>query len=316
MIQKPIIIPVASGKGGVGKSILAANLGIALANKSFKTIAIDLDLGGSNLYTYLGMKNTYPGIGDYLREKNKLENYLVPTGIDNLSFMAGEGRTPFLANIHYAQKNKLLKELVKLNADYILLDLGAGTSFNTLDFFGLANNGLIVTSFEITGILNTLSFIKNYLYRKIKFEVNKKTIISKALSQAYKESSENEVLTIRKIIELISGFDKEMAEKIKNLLRNFKPRIIFNMGDSRDELKILDNIETGIVKNLSLNVEYFGFIHFDNNLRLSLKNREVFLSKYFDSIASIDIQRIADKIIRSKNKFNPNSTKDLLNEVD
>lgn len=316
MIQKPFIIPVASGKGGVGKSIIAANLGIALANKSFKTIAIDLDLGGSNLYTYLGMKNTYPGIGDYLREKNKLENYLVQTGIKNLSFLPGEGRTTFLANIHYAQKNKLLKELVKLDADYILLDLGAGTSFNTLDFFGLANNGLIVTSFEIPGILNTLSFIKNYLYRKIKFEVNKNTIVSKAINHAYKKSNENEALTIRKIIELISGFDKEMAENIKNLLRSFKPRILFNMGDSRDELKILDNIEKGIVKNLSLNVEYFGFLHFDDNLRLSIKNKEVFLSKYIDSIASVDIHRIADKIIRSENKFNPDSIRSLISEID
>lgn len=314
MKQKPCIIPIASGKGGVGKSIITANLAIALASKSLKIIAVDLDLGGANLYTYLGMKNTYKGIGDFLREKDKLKNFLVPTAYKNLSFLPGEGRTTFLANIHYAQKKKLIKELLNLDADCILLDLGAGTSFNTLDFFNLANNGLIITTFETPGILNTLSFIKNYLFRRIKFAVSKNTLLTQTLNNAYKNSNENEALTIRGIIELISEHNKEMAEEIKNLLRNFKPRIVFNQGDSKDELKMLDSIEKAIVKNLSLNVDYFGFIHFDNNMRLSIKNREVLLEKYPNSTASIDIFNLADNIINSKNKFNPNSITDLMRE--
>ncbi len=55
------IIPIASGKGGVGKTIFTANLGIALANKGKTVIAIDLDLGSSNLHTCLGIKNRHPG---------------------------------------------------------------------------------------------------------------------------------------------------------------------------------------------------------------------------------------------------------------
>jgi flagellar biosynthesis protein FlhG len=62
----PVIIPIASGKGGVGKSFLTANLAMALAAMGHRVIAVDLDLGGSNLHTFLGLANRYPGIGDFI----------------------------------------------------------------------------------------------------------------------------------------------------------------------------------------------------------------------------------------------------------
>ena len=127
-----IIIPVASGKGGVGKSFISANLAIALAELGHKVIAVDLDFGGANLHSFLGLSNRNPGIGDFLQARiAELDELLVPSDIPNLQFLSGDGKTPFMANIAYAQKIKLISRLKKLPADYILLDLGAGSSFNT-----------------------------------------------------------------------------------------------------------------------------------------------------------------------------------------
>ena len=67
--EDKVIIPVAGGKGGVGKSILAANLAMALAQAGHETIAVDLDLGGSNLHSYLGISNTFAGVGDFLIDR-------------------------------------------------------------------------------------------------------------------------------------------------------------------------------------------------------------------------------------------------------
>ncbi|MCK7483987.1 MAG: P-loop NTPase [Candidatus Moduliflexus flocculans] len=57
------LIPIASGKGGVGKTVLAANLGVCLAALGRTVVLADLDLGGANLHTCLGVKNRNPGIG-------------------------------------------------------------------------------------------------------------------------------------------------------------------------------------------------------------------------------------------------------------
>jgi Mrp family chromosome partitioning ATPase len=63
------IIPIASGKGGVGKSFVSSNLAIALAQKGHRVIAVDLDFGGANLHSFLGLANRYPGIGDFLQAR-------------------------------------------------------------------------------------------------------------------------------------------------------------------------------------------------------------------------------------------------------
>ena len=67
MTEATTIIPVAGGKGGVGKSFVTANLAVALAQRGHRTIAVDLDLGNSNLHSLLGLENRYPGVGEYLR---------------------------------------------------------------------------------------------------------------------------------------------------------------------------------------------------------------------------------------------------------
>ena len=163
-----IIIPIASGKGGVGKSFLAANLSIALAKLGKKVIAADLDFGGSNLHTCFGMHNTHPGIGDYLRARyGKLEDLLVKTNTDNLQFLAGDARSPFMANMHHAQKLRLVQNIRQLNCEFLILDLGSGSTFNTLDFFGMTRLGLLVTTPEHTSIMNMLTFLKLFAFRII-----------------------------------------------------------------------------------------------------------------------------------------------------
>ena len=84
------ILPIASGKGGVGKSAISLNLAIALAQLGKKVILCDFDFGGANLHTMLGHKNNKPGLGHFI---NKLEDHIEPliqkTAVKNLGFIAG-----------------------------------------------------------------------------------------------------------------------------------------------------------------------------------------------------------------------------------
>lgn len=312
MATQAQIIPVASGKGGVGKSFLSANLAIGIARRSFKTIAVDLDLGGSNLYSYLGMTNDNPGLGDYFREKKALRDYVVKTGLENLEFIPGEGRTTFMANLNYLQKKKLIRELSKLNAAYIILDLGAGTTYNTLDFFDLANNGIVVSSFEVPAVMNTLTFLKNCLFRKISSHFRNEFLIYDKLNTAMKESSNENPLSIKDLIEMVTEINTSKAEEMKELLRKFNPRILFNMVSSKEELELVKKVDQGIVKNLSLSVEYFGIVRYSAEVKNSIFKREVFYNKYIENIAHTDINTIVSKIVSNKNIIEPNSMENML----
>lgn len=315
MDKKAQIIPVASGKGGVGKSIFTANLAAVLAKKNKKVIAIDLDLGGSNLYSYLGLNNINPGIGDYFREKKPLQEYLVKTPYEYLFFLPGEGRTPFLANIQYAQKIKLLKEIKKLEADYVILDLGAGTTFNTLDFFGLVKDGIIMTTFEYPAIMNTLTFMKNFLFRIILQLVKQNYTITKALKDVYKETSEENPVTYEVLRNIIAKHDSQLAQSVDEIYKSYTPKVIFNFGKAPEDLRVVEKIDVSIKKNLSLNVFYFGYIPYDEKINESVNVKKLFVKVYEDSLATGLFNNIADKFINNINGNIESSKKDLVHET-
>lgn len=137
------ILPIASGKGGVGKSLVAANLSIALAQSGKKVVLADLDLGASNLHLILGVRAVQQGIGTFLTNAEiEFEEVILPTDYPNLRFIPGDAEIPGMANLKSSQKAKLIRKLRTIEADYIIIDLGAGTSYNTLDFFFPVLEGL------------------------------------------------------------------------------------------------------------------------------------------------------------------------------
>ena len=118
------IIAVAGAKGGVGKSVFAANLAVYLSTKGFKTVIIDLDLGGANVHLYLG-KNFLlkQNINDFLKKRvNTLEEIKVKS--DYGPYLIGGSSSELgTANIEFMKKMRLIKAIGNIDADYVILDL-------------------------------------------------------------------------------------------------------------------------------------------------------------------------------------------------
>ncbi len=140
------IIPVASGKGGVGKSLLSANLSIALGQAGKKVILADIDLGASNLHLVLGHQAPKNGLGTFLTGASSFEDIIAKTDYENVSFIPGDSEIPGITSIKTSQKRLLINKLIQSEADYVILDLGAGTHLNILDFFLLSPRGIIITA--------------------------------------------------------------------------------------------------------------------------------------------------------------------------
>lgn len=261
MNVNPIIIPVAGGKGGVGKSLITTNLALSFAKLGYKTIVADLDLGGSNLHSYLGLSNQHPGVGDFLYEKGShLDQFLVTTNLPNLSFLAGDGLSPFLANMGYFQKIRLMKEIRKLSADFVFLDLSAGSTFNTLDFFNMSQDGLIVTTPDYSSIMNFMVFLKNLSLRTVIQEVKSDYKAKTFVDEAKKITMRDKDATIDKLIAGIAKVSPGAADKAVKRLKDIKPRLIVNMTRDSEELDFLQKVIESVSKRLSINIEYLGSI--------------------------------------------------------
>ena len=155
------IIAVGGAKGGVGKSMLSANLAVGLALLGQKVVLADLDLGGADVHLYTGVKSLAKTWNDFLDKKvDSIKDILTPTAFKGLSLIGGDSSKLGSANLPYSQKLKIVRHLKELETDYLVIDLGGNTTYNGLDFFLLAEQKIVVSGTEPASVLDSYTFIK------------------------------------------------------------------------------------------------------------------------------------------------------------
>lgn len=154
------VIAVTSGKGGVGKSNIVVNLGLALARMGQKVLLIDADLGLANLDILLGLTPRFT-IHDLLSLRRTISEVMVE-GPEGLKILPASSGIPELADLDKEQKMFLLNELDEYseNLDIVLIDTGAGISRNVLFFNIAALERIVVANNEPTSITDAYALIK------------------------------------------------------------------------------------------------------------------------------------------------------------
>ena len=314
------IIPIASGKGGTGKTILAANLGIALAKKGKTVIVIDLDLGSSNLHTCLGIKNQHPGIGNFIYKKGvPLESLIVKTDIDRLYFIPGDSLLPGTANLQYFVKQKLIKGIQNLVADYILLDLGAGSSYNIVDFFLISRTGLLITTPETTSILSAYAFLKTTMFRMLFRSYPSKSKERELIHNFLTEKLEGTDNSFLSLAGLLGDIDPESGKHAREQIEGFYPRIVLNIGRNKQAITLGPRLRQICKKNIGINMEYIGYIEYTEQVSASIINRTPLVLSSPNSQFGHSLNTIAGNLLHIGYQDKPalyDSDKDIKNLTD
>jgi flagellar biosynthesis protein FlhG len=270
---------IGGGKGGVGKSLVTANVSICLALMGHKVVALDLDLGGANLHSCLGVPVPEKTLSDYLNKKARsLSDLLTPTPIENLSLISGAQDEVGMANLKQVQKSKIISRLSELDADYILLDLGAGTTYNTLDFFLTADKGLLVSLPEPTSIENTYRFLKSYFHRKLKLMeefLDFGPVIDKALNSKMSENS-----APAQLINTVISIDPLKGRMLKSEIEKLCPKLIINQVRTQSDVDI--GVSMGLIckKYFGISLDFVGFLDYDAAVWQSVRKRRPLLLEF------------------------------------
>jgi flagellar biosynthesis protein FlhG len=308
------IIPIASGKGGVGKSLLAANLGVAFAQAGQRAILADLDLGASNLHLVLGHQAPRTGIGVWLNDtRMDFNEVIAETDIRGLRFIPGDTEIPGTANLKPSQLKALVKRLLALreDADILILDLGAGTHQSILDFFLLSGQGIVVSAPAVTAVLNAYVFLKNTVFRLMYTVCTKGTRAWEYLERARKDGSGPQKLYIPKLLPEIKKKDKASYEKFKDHLGRLHPRLVMNLIDDPKDADVAMKIRRSCEEYLDLKIEHLGIIYRDGIQETALSSRLPVLLYKPQSLISQAIYRIADKILSSGEEASPLDAKEI-----
>ncbi len=295
----PEIYPIGGGKGGVGKSFIAVSLGAMFAKQGKRVVLVDLDLGASNLHTFLGIKNPKRGIDGFLNKKvQALEHVALPTNIENLFIISSLHCSIETANLFYTQKQKIINAIRRLPFDYILLDLGGGINLNTLDFFLTSKTGILVLTHEPTSIENSFRFIKAVYLRKLK-QIIKQHAFNSAVKNAA-AAQNNAMIKSHDIINIVLKYDPDREEFLKKKLSELRFKIIINLFRKNLDPKLGDKIETVCTQHFYSNFQFLGNISYDERIYDSVFSEKFFVLKYPDTTASIDLKKIADEITKAR----------------
>lgn len=174
-------ISIISGKGGVGKSNIALNFSIELMKQQKKVIIFDLDVGMGNINILLGLSSKHT-IVDLLNENLPIAD-VVAHGPNNLAYVAGgSGLSGFLELTH-EKKAHFYQEFEKLMEayDYIIFDMGAGVTMDSLFFILASDESIVVTTPEPTSITDAYSMIKQLVNHGYENQIN--IVLNRAPSQ-------------------------------------------------------------------------------------------------------------------------------------
>ncbi|MGR9072479.1 MAG: MinD/ParA family ATP-binding protein [Gammaproteobacteria bacterium] len=302
--HKSRIIAIGGAKGGIGKSLFAANLAVSLANKGWKTLIIDLDLGAPNLHLYFGETALNSSVNDFINKSvPTIEDLIVKTAYGPF-FIGGKTAQIGAANISFAQKFKLIKAIRKLNADYVIFDLGGGTHYNIVDFFLAADLGIVVTTSDPASYLDAYNFIKLSLYRKLNRlfghesrEIFKDKRLEKLVKAATSPGTAESIKTVSELYEQLERELPFFLPSIKKVVQSYTPNLVMNrINVDTSETHLFNRIQRVAEQMLHLKINCLGAIPYQPEVENSARDLIPVVAKYPQGETARRFDAIAEKL--------------------
>jgi flagellar biosynthesis protein FlhG len=180
--DRPWIISIASGKGGVGKTLTTVNMALAARRLGLSTMILDGDFGMANVDVVMGMRARY-NLGDVLESRCELKDIILEGPLGVRIIPSGSGLAQ-LADLKLVQRVQLLDKIAEISQPYqlLLIDSGAGISSNVLHLNSIADEIMVVTTPEPHALTDAYAFLKvmNENYARKNFNI----IVNQAISEA------------------------------------------------------------------------------------------------------------------------------------
>jgi flagellar biosynthesis protein FlhG len=219
------IVSFASGKGGVGKSTTVANLGLLLARRGLSVVLIDLDVGGADLHVLFGELSPTRTLTDFISKRvERLDQVAQPLGwCPKLRLIAGTGETLRTTNPAAQTKRKLERHIRRLEADVILLDIGAGTNYHALDFFLWADVPVAISTPDPTAVLDLYKFVKLAATRRM-------LAVLGTRSEGGEQVLSEDFRTLEQLMAAASSAGPEVEARAKSALSALRVCLLLNQA--------------------------------------------------------------------------------------
>ncbi len=300
MEKRKNITAIAGPKGGVGKSTISANLAIALSRLGKRVIAVDLDLGASNLHAIFGMRDSKHSLDDFIQNRVKnLTDIIQDTDIENVGIIRG-GDVPGIANMPYQKKMKLIRHLSNLDCDLVVLDLAPGVSYNMVDFSIIAQRTLLVTTAEVPSLLNVYSLIKTAVFRRLNFffKHEKCPELLELLERARDFDNHPQLKTMEGFFRDANEINSDVMDSARKILSGLEPFLVVNRVRTKEDANAGEVIRNIMKQYLSIDSAVIMTIREDSAVGNAIARMKPIMTETPDSPFSRDIKEIASRLCK------------------
>jgi len=264
------LIPVGGGKGGVG---------------------------GANLHTCVGIPKPRASLADFVAQREEdLGKLILDTPIPNLQLIAATDGNLATPQPTQSRRVRLVRELRALDAEFVFLDLGAGTHAAVMDYFMIGDDGVIVIVPEPTSVENAYGFVRAAFYRRLRLAMASHDM-RKIVTIAMDQRNERGIRTPIELLREIEMLNPTEGRRFVETMRAFRPRLIINDVRTAEDIKLGFSIQSVCRKFFGVEAEYLGYVNHDESARRSVRARRPLIDVYPRSDAAIYISRIARKLL-------------------
>ena len=284
---------IASGKGGTGKTVIAASMAAHLADLGFRVMLVDADLGCANLHTCFGKEKPPATLADFIeRRADHIEEVALETGIPNLRLISGALDPVDASLIRYQQKRRIIRQLHTLDADVVILDIATGATLTQVELFCASDLGCLVVLPEPSAVDNAYRLLRMLYFFLIR-ELPGWKKFERRLPPAIAGNTPSPV----RLLGEVEKADPEWAERIKRRMENFNPAIIINQARAKEDRDLGPQMRMVGKRYFGLDMPFLGAIEFDDCVWQSARHKKPVLLDYPHSRPSRSIRQVTETLL-------------------
>jgi flagellar biosynthesis protein FlhG len=298
-IREGEIWAVGGGKGGTGKTFITSSVGTYLAKKGKNVVLVDMDIGGANLHSFFGISRPQKSLTSFFEMGASLSDLVVKTDFDNIALITGDIHSIASDKITFSQKLKLFRQIMKLNAQNVIIDLSAGSHNNTLDTFLIADRMIVVLVPEVIAIENVYHFIKNSLFRKVK-KILKEYGFKEIAQHIWDRRQSYGINNLKELIDYLKDSFSYIGTILDHELASFKIHLVLNMVRNNNDILLGASIKSVMMKYLGVPIQYSGYIEYNDAVWKSVREGRPFMLNYLATGCAKQIEIFVENMIKGK----------------
>ena len=259
-------------------------------------IAVDTDVEGANLHTWLGVSAPRASLADFVAgHVPDLADLVIETPVANLGLIAGTHGDLGAGPPEPSRRIELRQRLARLPCDFVFVDCGAGAHAATLDYFGAGDDGVLVLHPEPTSVENAYGFLRAAFYRRMQL-VMQKHDVRELVREAMDPRNARGMKSPLDLLREVEAMDPEEGRRFARSMRSFRPRIVVNEVESAEDIKLGFSVRSVCRRFFGIDAAYVGYVNRDAAVRAAVLARRPLIDVAPKCDAAIYLQRIARKL--------------------